>query len=335
MADRDRVSRQSVLSRPTPPGRAFTLVELLVVIAIIGVLVALLLPAVQAAREAARRMSCQNNLKQMMVAFQNHHDTYGHFPYSWWDEQYGSLAMSRSFLQRTLPFIEEGSLHSQINWELPQGLGVNKVLSNTTIKTFVCPSDADDVVGQEPAVTSYFGCAGSNWEGGWNTGGGGNPWHWPSPSGRYQGQTHGHQRGNGIICRGRSHLMDWGRLMPIKDRIKWSEIPIKKITDGTSNTFAVGESVAAFSGPKSWFYSWTTHRHCAMPPNYIKPGTTREENAGDWPNSWGFHSRHPGGLHFGICDGSVQFIGDSIDLALYRSLSQMDDGDLTEWAEAQ
>ena len=335
MASAVRVPRAFVPSRRTTPCRAFTLVELLVVIAIIGVLVALLLPAVQSAREAARRMSCQNNLKQLMIAFHNHHDTHGHFPYSWWDEEYGPFAKSRSFLQRTLPFIEEGSVHSQINWDLPQGVGINKILSNTTIQTYVCPSDADDVMGQQPAATSYFGCAGSNWEGGWNTGGGGNPWHWPSPAGRYQGQTHGHQRGNGIICRGRSHELNWGRIMPVDDRIKWSQIPIKKITDGTGNTFAVGEAVAAWANPESWFYSWSTHRHCAMPPNYVKPGTTREENAGDWPNSWGFHSRHPGGVHFGICDGSVQFINDAVDLALYRSLSHMDDGQITEMSEAK
>ena len=103
------------------PRGGFTLVELLVVIAIIGILVALLLPAVQAAREAARSMSCQNNLKQIGVAFHNHHNSNGHFPYSWWDEEYGPLSKCRSWLQRTLPYLEEGAVHDQINWDLPQG----------------------------------------------------------------------------------------------------------------------------------------------------------------------------------------------------------------------
>jgi prepilin-type processing-associated H-X9-DG protein len=203
-------------------------------------------------------------------------------------------------------------------------------MSNTTIESYICPSDAEDAYAKEPAVTSYFGCAGSNWEGGWNVGGGGNPWHWPSPTGRHIHQTHGPECGNGVIFRGRSHSLDWSKRLSIEERIKKSQTSFRQITDGLSSTFAVGESVQAYATPNYWFYSWTSHRHCAMPPNYEKPGVTREQNIGDWPNNWGFHSRHVQGVNFVFCDGSVHFIPDSIDLSLYRNLAHFDDGQVTD-----
>jgi len=124
------------------PRRGFTLVELLVVIAIIGVLVALLLPAVQAAREAARRTQCTNNLKQVALAMHNHHDTYGHFP-----AQYYYLAApthSRGdwgSLVRLLPFIEQENLYNILT---PNNfLGDIPVASatQTPIASFLCPTD--------------------------------------------------------------------------------------------------------------------------------------------------------------------------------------------------
>src|SRR4051812_44153289 len=93
---------------------AFTLVELLVVIAIIGVLVALLLPAVQAAREAGRRASCNNNLKQIGLAMQNYHSTFNCFPVA-----RNPYPLVHSSLSRLLPFCEQGNAYSQINYGVP------------------------------------------------------------------------------------------------------------------------------------------------------------------------------------------------------------------------
>src|SRR5687768_11048288 len=101
--------------------RGFTLVELLVVIAIIGVLVALLLPAVQAAREAARRMSCGNNMRQLSLASHNFHDTYGELPSNWQaPKTYDGTSTSDgwSVLAQVLPFVEQQNLHQHMNFEV-------------------------------------------------------------------------------------------------------------------------------------------------------------------------------------------------------------------------
>ena len=71
-----------------------------------------------------------------------------------------------------------------------------------------------------------------------------------------------------------------------------------------------------------------------MPLNYHKPGISPEDNAGDWPNTWGFHSLHPGGANFVMCDGSVQFISENIELQLYRNLAHIDDGQIATLADA-
>lgn len=130
----------------------FTLVELLVVIAIIGILVALLLPAIQAAREAARRAQCTNNLKQLGVALQNYHDTYGTFPPEFVGQQTGNGNWGANVL--IMPFLEQGSLYEQLN---PNGgvlptLASQPLLANEN-RAFRCPSDPGGHT--NPNVSNY------------------------------------------------------------------------------------------------------------------------------------------------------------------------------------
>jgi prepilin-type N-terminal cleavage/methylation domain-containing protein len=158
-----------------PSRRAFTLVELLVVIAIIGVLVALLLPAVQAAREAARRSSCSNNMKQLGIALHNYHDTHGRFPpESIWADGAPSSWQPRnySWIALTLPFFEQQTLHNQINFSLPiwgQQTQTGQFIRSQKIQTLLCPSDR--VLGDDASAyhtmswTNYAGSEGYDW---WN-----------------------------------------------------------------------------------------------------------------------------------------------------------------------
>ncbi len=116
----------------------FTLVELLVVIAIIGVLVSLLLPAVQAAREAARRMACSNNLRQIGIALHHYHDTYRVFPPAGL-YRIGTTSDSFSVQARLLPFLEQENLQNLIDWGLPYGL--QSQVAGTKVSTYICPSE--------------------------------------------------------------------------------------------------------------------------------------------------------------------------------------------------
>lgn len=148
--------------------RGFTLVELLVVIAIIGVLVAMLLPAVQAAREAARRSSCSNNLKQIGIALHNYHDTNRKFPTAGFLTRPGTTAAQplpyhHTWLTALLPFIEQKPLHDSTNFALPAW---GQPIVGTQVGILRCPSDTGLLSPQEShgiAVTSYAGSEGYHW----------------------------------------------------------------------------------------------------------------------------------------------------------------------------
>nr|WP_160163450.1 DUF1559 domain-containing protein [Pirellula staleyi] len=299
----------------------FTLVELLVVIAIIGVLVALLLPAVQAAREAARRTDCNNKLKQLAIAIHNHHDTTNSMPRSISPNTFGYDAAGRSWswIAKVLPFMEQTALYDATTAGASTVYAFNAVESRipgTTnqscgevIKALQCPSDNTwgqgwnttraNHGGTRMGLTCYKGVCGSNWAWGsfTNTG----------PT----GNNNGLDAGNGMFFRS-----DGGTTIPT------SPETFAATTDGLSNTFMIGEDLPGLNQHCGWAAANYSTGTCSIPLNNgLVTGQPGFNSPGDWPNLYSFRSRHPNGAQFAKGDGSVSFISQTIDLTLYRALA--------------
>jgi len=295
----------------------FTLVELLVVIAIIGVLVALLLPAVQAAREAARRSQCTNNLRQLGIALHNYHDVSLAFPINYMPR----ASSTYSWMQAVLPYIEQGSLYSQITPGALHNTAAHVTVATTVVKTYRCPSDgltkngmittASDGGGTR-AATNYKANSGANWM--WtitNT----NNVRWPNDG-------NGLQHCDGLMCSN----AQGGQPIPVGDLMK-NLTRMASITDGTSNTFAIGEAVGVWSNWSWWFNENAAVATCALPLNYRKGIDKLETFASSWQRNYSFFSLHPSGANFAMCDASVKFIPDNIDTPTYRALATVEAGD--------
>jgi len=282
----------------------FTLVELLVVIAIIGILVALLLPAVQMAREAARRMSCSNNMKQLGVALHNYHDTYKVLPPSdlnggsRYSANYVPAGQIRNFTGYLLllPFIEQGPLHDQIDFSLPTGEadwtsvgggGTQAIFDNTYVKIpiLACPSDVpyDDPHSYAPqnmytvknTMRVSYGFSIDTYE-----------YAHTNSYAKYTGANKSAFGHNGGAV-------------------------LNHIKDGTSNTMLMIETPFKKSstayGP---FLVGYTHTHFITPGNR---GINEDYNNTGVPYAWGAGSQHPGGCQATMGDASVQFIQETID----------------------
>jgi len=300
--------------------RAFTLVELLVVIAIIGVLVALLLPAVQAAREASRRSQCSNNLRQIGIALHNYHDVQLSFPINYRPVTNGPY----SWMQAILPYIEQQNLYSQITIGGVQSLPNNLLVRNTVIKTYRCPSDgllqngmligASDG-GGTTAATNYKANAGAAWT--WtivNT----NNARWPNDN-----PPNALIHCDGLMC---SNSYGSGPTA-VSDLVK-NMTRFSNISDGTSNSFAVGEAVPAWSLWSWWYNQNAAVASCGLPLNYKKGIDKLETYASSWQRNYSFYSLHPAGANFAMCDASVRFIPDNIDTSTYRALATIEAGDV-------
>ena len=334
------------MKRLSPSLRAFTLVELLVVIAIIGVLVALLLPAVQAAREAARRSQCANNLKQLGLALHNYHDTYGKFPFNYLDWSQ-SPQHRGSHLVRLFPFMEQGPLYDKLDFRVP---GVEdatdpagKLLRSYKIPGLICPSDTHD--GANPgdanrALTNYAGSMGAQLmqsHTGCNlstivgtnpldTNGDGESWF--GTGDRERGDHGDYQRISGVFGRGG----DANGFKP------WAA-KLADISDGTSNVIAMGE-VRPTCGDHSvngWMHSNAIWFATTSPINYNtcpgEGGLSSNDGANptcnrlqSWNTSMGFKSKHPGGAQFVFGDGSVRFLSQTINYTTYQALGDRRDG---------
>jgi prepilin-type N-terminal cleavage/methylation domain-containing protein len=289
------------------PRRGFTLVELLVVIAIIGILIGLLLPAVQKIREAANLLSCKNNLKQIGLALHNHNDTLGSFPVGYYDPtRWPQLDNGPgwgwgAFL---LPFLEQDNLYRQINFKLDVGDPANADVRTTFLKIYACPSN--------DLITRFT-----------VTDGGSNSWDLA--------------HGSYVACNGNDGVDDFttpAHTGPFLRSIKGFRAT--DITDGLSNTMFVGDRTSRLS-----YSTWVGGPTGALNPFLLAPGNFGAEmtmlmcHAGPTgPNSPGVFdadstsSPHRLGVPFVFGDASVHFLSNSININTWMALATRDGGDL-------
>jgi prepilin-type N-terminal cleavage/methylation domain-containing protein/prepilin-type processing-associated H-X9-DG protein len=259
----------------------FTLIELLVVIAYVGVLIALLLPAVQAAREAARRMQCTNNLEQIALALHNYAEAIGTLPMGGLDQRDANnpaelVRSSSGLFVAILPQMEQHATYHAVNFDVHSFNAANFTAMATGIASYWCPSDAGIQQGDiEPEYNQFLDIAGH----------------------RVQYTSYA---GNDF-------------LFPYGDAPR----RFAEITDGTSQTFLLGEKahseLSDFQRPLwHWWMSGDlgdTRFLSLFPLNVYRK---LDPYWRDWPLVYGASSYHPGGANFAMADGSVRFIKDTI-----------------------
>jgi len=313
--------------------RGFTLIELLVVIAIIAILIALLLPAVQQAREAARRTQCRNNLKQLGIAVHNYYDQFSSFPLlaATWDYGYSPQA-------QLLPFLEQANLHDLIDFNEPLMVGLpwdpdlNPALAlaaATPVAVFICPSDAGEVMYQTDKGELF---AGGNYL---MNGGSGLELNYCT------------QENDGLFWRG-------------------SSLKFKDLTDGTTSTVLIAETLFGLRGedttdlidPQRQMKRVSGGGACTVDADVLEtyPASVYEgRRAGQWIRSTGYQtlvnahfspnsqepdvthhgeyltgprSLHTGGANILLCDGSVHFISENVNLSTMRNMFSRNDGEV-------
>lgn len=306
----------------SPDRRAFTIIELIVVIAVIGVLVGLLIPAVQSAREAARRSQCANNLKQIGLAIHGYHDAQGCLPPGWmknFDPRYvgsdppcASALIDKSLLVLILPGMDQVVLYNSINQVLNIKSRENRTVFPITVSAYTCPSDnggggprrmemqrlirdgfADPGERLDTVFASYGGCLGSFFVAADSTGAQG--------------------------CK-----VDPRAIVQLNGPFGTSPIRLSAVSDGLGQTIFVAERATApmrgwgemFYGLSGWYFSGSLQD--TLITGFFPPNAFRKVDS-LFPA--GASSLHPGGLNLLMGDGSVRFIADSVNTWPYDSES--------------
>ncbi len=297
--------------RSMRPTRGFTLVELLVVIAIIGVLIALLLPAVQQAREAARRMQCSNNLKQLGLAIHNYHDTYNSFPGGTYGCCWGTWQVS------ILPYIEQSAMYENYNITDKFATSDSRYsgADNTDVTTIeldalTCPSDTPN-----------------------------------RPLGSVTSHNYGANYGNTGYAQGTVNSVTFkgAPFAYVSTNSPDKYFGFRDITDGTANTILFAEKLQG-EGKDLRAYSWWGDGSSVT--GYQTPNSTEPDRIYDAgycnnlpqknlpcdvstssaPTMFAARSRHPGGVQVTLCDGSARFIAETIQVDTWRNLMATQDG---------
>lgn len=340
-----------VEGRTANPGRhAFTLVELLVVIAIIGILVALLLPAIQAAREAARRMQCANNLKQISLAMHNHHDSKKAFPPGVvLAGDKGVVSGAGSFSNwglEIMPYAEDDSLRKLYNSKLLMAAAAQKDVREAYVDIYQCPSDLPSALlfpasGPDDGniryrTSSYRGNAGRNTVAGTST------WYLGEAldlvSITWRGPLHAVVRKDTTWVPSDANGKVLKQLHPES---------FKDITDGSSKTMLLGEStnISTDTGGVDktrrslWAYSWGNYN---LGQALARPGLSDDWLFyGDYdrcsntpglgyplrmcPPAW--YAFHPGGMNVALCDGSGGFVNFDIEARIFAYMATLAGGE--------
>jgi prepilin-type N-terminal cleavage/methylation domain-containing protein len=300
------------------PRIAFTLVELLVVIAIIGVLVALLLPAVQAAREAARRTQCGNHLKQIGLGIHNYHDNIQRLPFAsaWGVGQAGTWP---AFI---LPQIEQLPLFQKFDFNVAMSHANNASAVTTVVKIFICPSDPKS---NKPIMTNRWQDAGNaaTCMGLW----------YPA----CMGPTHPDSCPfcpNTTPSPGNWCCQGWnlGTSSPPDNSVgMFGRYPtgyrFAEVTDGLSNTLMCGETI-----PSHCIFNGAFLPNYPVLPTTIPMTVMETDNGirGTWFRTCSFKSYHPGGVGFCLGDGSVRFLSRTMDFRTFNELGTKAGGEATQ-----
>ncbi|MCR9118640.1 MAG: DUF1559 domain-containing protein [bacterium] len=311
----------------------FTLVELLVVIAIIGILIALLLPAVQAAREAARRTQCQNNLKQLGIAMHNHHDTHNQLA-----GQAESSLHGYSAIAQTLPYLEQGNLHDQFDFSQPLQVGlpwdpsVNPAVAHLVrleLDVLRCPSEPGDPIyldgnGNEWAGSNYLLNGGSG-RGTNYCASGNDGLFWSGSETRFADITDGLSN---TVLMAEGLFGDRGaNTTTLID----PQRQIKRISGGSpcdpTSSAMIGMAATGYEGRRAGAWSLSSGYHTLV-HGYLAPNSQTPDHTHHGEVLSGPRSMHPTGVQIAVSDGSVRFVSETVDQETLRNLFARNDGEV-------